>query len=294
MAPRKRRRPPVGTKNPREKVAVVGFTSHRALTPFMDNDWVIAGLNDLYMDLPAIPNERLEWWQIHDWSDGQPVDSTIDLTGGPVHPRDPNHVAWLAEASKRIPLYFLKAREEVPDAIVLDREAMFQYFSLDGVKPMTYFTNSISWMIGHYIMQGYKTIGVFGVDMMMGGNAPGSEYGWQRPSCEFFIGWARAAGITIVLPDESDLCKSAFPYGDTSGNPFRKKLQNHLNELKNRKAGVDNQAMQMRMAQAELGGALNLGDWITRSWLPGDGEPMLGRAPQPNADKEVAEIAAEG
>ena len=271
----------------RKKVAIIGFTGHRMLAPYENGEFEIWGLNDLYLDLPNIPNDRVRWFQVHPWANGRPVQSMMDFSGGPPHPRDANHVAWMREAAKRFPVYLMEPREEVPEAKVLVREDFYRYFSLDGQKPCNYFTNSISWMIGLAIMEGFTEIHVYGVDMMMGGGN-GSEYGWQRPSCEWLIGWARGKGIKLVLPDESDLMKTAFPYGDKAGNAYRLKLAQHKKELQGRLNGVRQQMGQLRGAEAELGGAINMLEWQERSWMPGDGDPTLGRAPIPNAHKELA------
>ncbi|HSE44674.1 MAG TPA: hypothetical protein VLA89_05030, partial [Gemmatimonadales bacterium] len=198
------------------KVAIVGYTDHRAQAPFNDPEWEIWGLNDLYYELPdGIENSRLRWFQLHKWTEiahhkeAEVTEDPLNFAGGPPHPRDPNHVTWLAEAASRLRLYMFSKRSEVPDGLVYPKEQAYKYFSLDGKKPNRYFTNTISWMIGLAIMEGAEEIGVYGVDMMMDGGE-GSEYGWQRPSCEFFLGWARGAGIKVHLPDESDLLKTAF------------------------------------------------------------------------------------
>ncbi len=40
-----------------------------------------------------------------------------------------------------------------------------------------------------------------------------SEYGPQRPSCEFFLGIAAGMGIILTVPDQADLLKTRFLYG---------------------------------------------------------------------------------
>jgi hypothetical protein len=71
-----------------------------------------------------------------------------------------------------------------------------------------YFTNSISFMLALAIDEGYHTIQVYGVDM-----AQESEYNFQRPSCEYFLGIAKGRGIEIFLPKTSDLLKVRWMYG---------------------------------------------------------------------------------
>ena len=48
-----------------------------------------------------------------------------------------------------------------------------------------YFTNSISYMIAYAVYLGYESISVYGVDM-----AQEAEYAKERPSVEYFIGYA--------------------------------------------------------------------------------------------------------
>ncbi len=272
----------------RERVAIIGFTSHRAQAAFEDPNVELWGLNDLYIDLPVQVNDRWRWFQLHHWESGRPVESVVDLTGGPVHPRDPNHVAWLEKAAQQIPVYLLEARAECPSAKVFPYEECYRYFAkpFKRWEQCIYFTNSISFMIGLAIMEGFKEIGIYGVDMMVGGNSPGSEYGWQRPSCEWLIGWAGAAGITIDIPDESDLMKTAFPYGDPKGAQFRRKLYQHDQELAQRQANLNNQAQGLHNARMEIQGARNVLQWVLNAWMPGDSDwPTRGIAPTPDAHK---------
>lgn len=283
----------------RTKVAIIGYTDHRALAPYNDDDWEIWGLNDLYYEMPSgMPNERMRWFQLHPWSevahwkDVPVTDDPLNFAGGPPHPRDPNHVPWLADAASKWRVYLMSERPEVPDAHVYPKDDAYRFFSLDGKKPNRYFTNSISWMLGLAIMEGFKEIGLYGVDMMMGGGE-GSEYGYQRPSCEFFLGWARGAGITIHLPDESDLLKTAFVYGDESGEAFRKKLKEMDRMYGKRLSECNGLIAQGQQGQAELTGARNTLNWIMRSWMPGDSETETrGRAPTQHSDKELPALGA--
>lgn len=279
----------------RKKVAIIGFTEHKRLAPFTDDEWEVWGLNDLYLDLPStVTKDRLRWFQVHSWHRPEPWkdvpvdDRPLDFSGGPPHPRDPNHVAYLREAATKFPVYVLEPHQEIPDAVVLDREAMYRYFSLDGKDPCRYFTNSISWMIGLAIMEGFEEIGIYGVDMMMAGGV-GSEYGYQRPSCEWLIGVAQGRGIKVHIPQQSDLLKTAFVYGDREANPFRVKLQAMRAEYEQRRTYFQQQVSQGQLATAEMSGAINTMSWILTSWMPGDAEENRGRAPDPSAQKVLPE-----
>ena len=53
-----------------------------------------------------------------------------------------------------------------------------------------------------------------------------SEYFWQRPSCEFFLGWAKGAGIKMHVCPTSDLLKIRYLYGfqEPEMDNWRKKM----------------------------------------------------------------------
>ena len=90
-----------------------------------------------------------------------------------------------------------------------------------------YFNNTVSWVLAFAMSEGFKEIHIYGVDM-----ATHSEYGHQRPSCEYFIGLARGMGIKVVLPKESGLLRTKYLYGlETERENVEKKdlLQRRMN-----------------------------------------------------------------
>lgn len=301
----------VGTRPPLRhfsKIAIVGYTPHKMQAPFAgpgSDAWAIWGLNDLYIDIPDLEPKRLRWYQLHQWNEvctWQKVAVTnqvLNLNTGPVHPRDPNHITWLANAAKNIPLYLREPREEIPEAYVLPKDQLYRFFqqpNCPGVE--RYFTNSISFMIGLAIMELVDPVtrralpdaelGVWGVDMMVSGGQ-GSEYGYQRPSCEWLLGYAMAAGIKVHIPKESDLLKTAFPYGDEQGGLFRVRLNTHRNDLVQRLNALQAQANEANTGIVEIRGAINILDWVSKSLLPGD-DGIAGTAPIPNAHKLPVDI----
>lgn len=111
-----------------------------------------------------------------------------------------------ALASLDCPVWMQRKWEDIPKSEAYPLERVIKTFG-------TYFTNSVSYMIAMAILQikegNYKgEIGLYGVDM-----ATKSEYGPQRPSCEFFLGIAVGLGITITIPPQADLLKTRFLYG---------------------------------------------------------------------------------
>ena len=71
-----------------------------------------------------------------------------------------------------------------------------------------YFYSTISYMLALAIAEGFEEIGLWGIDL-----AHDSEYEYQKPSAEYFLGIARGQGIKIYLPEQSALLKGMYRYG---------------------------------------------------------------------------------
>lgn len=112
----------------------------------------------------------------------------------------------------KIPVWMWKHYDEIP---------LSEAFPIDEItgRFRKYFTNSISFLIAKAIMDGYTDIGLFGVHM-----ATTTEYAHQRPSCEYFLGYAEALGINVWIPDGADLLKAARMYGFEPAGDVQKKL----------------------------------------------------------------------
>jgi hypothetical protein len=57
-----------------------------------------------------------------------------------------------------------------------------------------YFANTVCYMIAYAIWKGYKRIRTFGVDMSLG-----KELCDERPCMEYWVGYARAKGIEVII-----------------------------------------------------------------------------------------------
>jgi hypothetical protein len=190
---------------------------------------------------------------------------------------------WLREASKHFPVYLYEAQpEDCPDCLAYPREEVYKYFAeyYTASDEFKYFTNSITWMIALAIMQlcpdpkGQPVegaqIAVYGVDMQVAGSEGNSEYGYQRPSCEWAVGYAMGRGIPLTLPDQSDLCKTSFTYGDEEDFYFRKRVAAKKNELEQTRVMAVNQRTAARDQEMRSLGAKDILEWIERGHMPGD------------------------
>ena len=241
--------------------AIVGFAPTWSQAPWNNPDIELWGMNALH----RVAGERnwSRWYQLHD----------IELGHGK---NDFEHLGWL-RAQKNLPIYMWEefiAKYEIPGAVAFPKQEVVDFFGTD------YFTNTVSWMIAHAIMDEYKDIQIYGVDMAQDSVLQGqSEYQWQRPSCEFFLGWAKGAGATIYLPPESDLLKTSFMYGAEQGGHFRTKMEARLKELNERKNQTQQQINNGTAALHQLTGAIEDTLYYLRAW-----SVQNGPAPSPNGN----------
>lgn len=172
------------------KVAIVGSSdTTRNMAPYDDLSWEIWTLNDMcILGLPRIDR----YFELHS-------DSMLD--------RECHKIAgvkaeleWL-KTNETVPVYMVDPRDWVPAAVEYPIDAIIKEFG-------RYFTNTVSYMIALAIYEDVDEIGLWGVDM-----AHYSEYGTQRPSCEYFIGLARGKGIPVHIPTESSLLSNRILYG---------------------------------------------------------------------------------
>lgn len=242
------------------KICILGFADSRVQAPFQDSSWEIWGVNDVYAHVPK-------------------VDVTFEVhpTLGLGHRRNPQHEAWLREGKQ--PVWMTQAHKDFPSSQGVPYDLLIQKF------PRAYFTNSISIMLGMAILDivgeaPWKEkdwtrgeIAIYGVDM-----AATSEYGSQRPSCEYFVGIADGLQIPVFIPENSDLCKATGVYGLHSTAPLAAKIQSRTEHLRNAKiqllqqqAQAQGQIQALQSQLDQVRGQMSALEYIRGVWtLPTD------------------------
>lgn len=269
----------------RRKVAIIGYTPHRMYAPWADHTVEIWTLNDLYTQTEATQivqdPTRHRHFQLHAWDEFHKPDPVRTDQAPMPFSIDADHVRHLGDFLARgVRVYVIEPRPELPGAIVFPREEMREWAKQHNMR--WYFTNAISWQIALAIMEGFEEIGIYGVDMMQAGGK-GSEYGFQRPSCEYYIAFAEARGIKVHVPDQSDLCKSAFDYGVTADSAFRRKLMYELTNTNAAIAHMEGQFKQIVNMTNTLVGKRDFIQHLLNSHMPGEDGPSLATAPIPNS-----------
>ncbi len=227
----------------KRKIAIIGWAgTSRDLAPWQDPTWERWGLNTMAQHLPYAQNmNRL--YQLHD------IDTVrADIT------EDPAYWAWMCQ-NQSIPIYMHFPQPEIPMAVQFPTEEILK-------KYRNYLTNTVSWMIAHAIEEGAETIGVWGVDM-----AAASEYGGQRPSCEYFLGLAEGKGIEIVLPPESDLLRCTAQYGLINDSAMAKAVDIRIADMNAQLNSWMTTQNQNAMNISKLQGGLEVLSYFKSTWV---------------------------
>lgn len=260
----------------RKKICILGFAAtSRNLAPFNDPEWEIWGLNGLYKEI-AWPDNMARWYEFHPRHD---IDS-YEAGGGE------DYVKFLQ--GLKIPLYTeckypdIPTSEVYPLAQICDffhigsesRRALVNPHMIAGNIKNPYFTNSISMMVAHaihdmlYYKREIEEIAVYGVDM-----SHATEYGHQKPSCEFYLGICeglRLAGKlkTWGVPKESSLLKHDFIYGyeGVAQGKYIGTLKARKAQLNNILLNYQNQERSAHDAAQQFLGALQENDHVLRNF----------------------------
>jgi hypothetical protein len=219
-------------------VAICGFApTSKDLAPFADKGVEVWGCNELYEHIPRVD----VIFELHDRSE---FESTF---------RNQRHIDWLRKSP--IPVYMVKHYDDIPNSIPYPLQHLTARFG-------TYFNNTISYMIVLAILMEYKWVGIYGVDM-----AHSTEYGGQRPSCEYFIGWMRGRaevlGYPVVhIPEESELLKASFLYGYVNGEKEDKIISQKIAHFTRQHQTYMNSELMQRDAKNQyLGAVQGLSDY---------------------------------
>ena len=223
------------------KVAIVGCaetSKDKIKNLYKQEGWEIWGINTLWKSTQHVLPHATRWFMTHKY------DRVITEKG------DFSQWEWLTKV-KAFPIYMLGAHsgdrsEQVKMAIPYPIAEIKQKFG-------TYFTNSISYQIALAIYEGFKEIHLYGVEMALSG-----EYGYQRPSVEYFLGLARGQGIKVYLPERCDLLATVVLYGYEDHHRMAEKLRQQRMEFKDRINGLNQTMAKLAADRNACAGALQM------------------------------------
>lgn len=210
--------------NKKKKVAILGTVPHKMKAPFQNSDFEIWAIAHACLGEPLPRCNRI--FEVHKWDE-------VVKWGSPQ--------AWAMFPN--VPVYLQEARPDVPHSIAFPFDDISKQFNIFPDRNESNMTNSISWMIAMAIAEGFEEIHIYGVNM-----THSSEYGSQKPSCEYYLGLAKGMGIKIFVPLESDLLKSYFKYGkdEEKQTEILKRIQDHMDFMTNTFNAQKQQSEQLR------------------------------------------------
>lgn len=264
---------PDGFKN----IAIIGSApSSTLLAPFKDMSWSIWACSP--GSFAQIASQRADVWvELHRWLPYKPgqigapgtrnwfspeFTAFLQQFQGPVFMTEPR------AGYDDLPLDELAAKygrphESIPNSVP------FPYGNLTKKYGPYHWTSQITLMLALAIEQlapraqaGEKVaIGLFGIDM-----SATEEYAYQRPACQHFIGMAKALGIDIVLPPESDLMQPPTTYGLGEHTTRHVKLRERLMELEQAKVQLAQTAQQAALNLKTVEGQIVAFNYMLSVW----------------------------
>lgn len=208
-----------------DKVAILGTVPNsRVMAPYNDPSWDIwccsAGNSQA-----GAPPRVTEWYEIH---------SIVDLHAPENQHWYPDYIKWLN--AQTFPVFMQEPNEDVPRAKVFPRKILTDRFGPNAQGKTNWFTSTPAWMFAFAIHRGYKTIGVFGVDMA----AAEEHYTGQKAGLLRWFEIGRELGINVIVPLESTLSFHYPLYGYAESSRQGRALLVRENELKARLQHFEN------------------------------------------------------
>jgi hypothetical protein len=226
------------------KIALVGSAPASCrLAPYQDPEWQIWGCSP---GLYGIAQRVNEWFELHLWEPGQPWFS-------------PEYCQWLkALPGKGAKLWTGAHIADIPGSEVYPFDAIQSEFDPHDWFP----SSSLYWMMARAIKIGATKIGFWGVDM-----AAGEEYEMQRAGIHYLSYIARARGIEVGVPMESDLFTPRFRYGQHEWSHSFRKYRARKYELDFRVAEADRAAKAKADEVTFLRGAIDDLNYMHSTWV---------------------------
>lgn len=168
---------------PEPKVAIVGGARTRRVAPYDDPSWEIWAFSSLRLHTPRITR----WFEMHALGDlkGQLVRDTRKRWSYR------SYMAFLQ--GLQCPIYMQQRHDFLPTSLEYPLQEALDAFG-------RCFTSTASYMLALAILEGFRTIGVWGIHL-----TARSVYTRQRPGVEYLLGVARQRGIRVHIPRGSPL-----------------------------------------------------------------------------------------
>ena len=233
----------MNSENQLKKVAILGTAPSLKQAPFDDIDYDIWAVSPVLTHVPDKIKNIDVIYEMHGQEYFQNILKRLN---------DP-----------KVPVYMVEKSSLVPESVKYPLDEIQDFFKAKGVNiAFDYFTNSVSFMIAMAICQGYDHISLYGVDM-----AADSEYKYQRPNCEYWLGIAQGFGIDVYIPQASPLIKHGYMYAYNKQPVFIGEIREKIIGLKQGIKDLTKKRDELNKQIAENEGAIKALDlYVVKRW----------------------------
>lgn len=206
-----------------DKVCILGTAGTKDQAPLGDDSFDVWAVSP-YVSYPGVVSEHVNLlFEMHPrryWGIPEITERLVNFDG---------------------PVVMQEHYEEIPNSVPYPLEDVERVFKLEAMGADLYVTNTISYMVALAALIGYDEYHLYGVHM-----SHNTEYGYQKPNCEFFLGYLAAMGKKIVIPPGGELLRTPFLYG--YGEPWEEisALTNDANTFAEQVAGYDQELEEIR------------------------------------------------
>ena len=212
----------------RDKVALLGCGDTLSLAPFDDPSWEIWSSGQWQETVTRWD----AWFEIHD----------IEA----LPPSFKFHLVWMAQQEK--PIYVMRPSGFVPSGVVLPHQ------EIEDAHGKEFLTSAVAWMFAKAIDDGYKEIGLWGVEM-----ACDAEYAYQRAGVKHFQYIAeKYHGIRVTIPHMSLMGMEKQPYPFCQEDRFTRLIVEKDKIARDQLNMITEQHNLLAMQAAEFKGAIEV------------------------------------
>ena len=212
----------------RDKVALLGCGDTLPLAPFDDPSWEIWSSGQWQETVTRWD----AWFEIHDI---EALPQSFKF-----------HLVWMAQQEK--PIYVMRPSGFVPSGVVLPHQ------EIEDAHGKEFLTSAVAWMFAKAIDDGYKEIGLWGVEM-----ACDAEYAYQRAGVKHFQYIAeKYHGIRVTIPHMSLMGMEKQPYPFCQEDRFTRLIVEKDKIARDQLNMITEQHNLLAMQAAEFKGAIEV------------------------------------
>jgi len=167
---------------------------------------------------------------------------------------------WFSEGyceflKNRKKIWVSKEVDDIPNGKVIPYKKLVKKYG------PYFFTSSLAWMLAMAIEKKPEKISLWGVDM-----GATTEYFDQKLGCQYFALVAKAQGIEIGVPPESDLFRPLPPYGLCQHNHGWQKLESRKRYFQQEHDRIVKEIDTLTQSKWFFTGALDDLDYNMKTW----------------------------